>query len=103
MTAYLMARVSVNNPDLFAKYAEKVPEIVREHGGRFLVRGGDPLTIEGPAEQRRIVLIEFPDVDRLRAFYGSPEYRKIVGFRHDATRSEIVAVCGCRQKEEDAS
>jgi hypothetical protein len=40
MPAYWIGRVKVNDPDQYKKYADQVPAILAEHGGKVLARGG---------------------------------------------------------------
>jgi len=75
--AYLLANVRVTNPEAYAEYSRQVPATVAAHGGRFLVRGGPGEVVEGEFSLQRLVIIEFPDRDRLRAWYDSPEYQAI--------------------------
>ncbi len=59
MPAYVIARVKVTDPDQYGKYRAVTPGAVAEFGGKFIVRGGEMETLEGPAEDRRVVIIEF--------------------------------------------
>ena len=62
MPAYLILRGSVHDPEAYKEYTRRTPEIVARFGGRFIARGGKTVTLEGPQETRRIVLIEFPSL-----------------------------------------
>ena len=62
MTAYILARVDVRDWDRYGEYVKHTPRVIAKFGGRFLIRGGDAVTLEGPAETLRIVLIEFPSL-----------------------------------------
>ena len=44
---YFIANIEVKDPDTYAKYAEKVPPIVAQYGGSYLVRGGAQELAEG--------------------------------------------------------
>lgn len=75
MTAYSITEVEVLDPDGAARYAELTGAAVARYGGRFLVLAAEPTVAEGDASGgERIVLLEFPSMDRLEAWYGSPEY-----------------------------
>ena len=47
MSAYLLANITVNNPDNYKEYVEKVKSIVEQFDGEYLVRGGEMSVIEG--------------------------------------------------------
>jgi len=92
--AYVIVRVKVTDPDQYDKYKLLTPDAIAKHGGSFVVRGGDHEVLEGPADDRRMVVLEFPSMDQARAFYDSPEYREARATRHGAAEMEMVAVEG---------
>ena len=98
MTAYIIADVHITDPDTYWTYRSQTPPIVEQYGGRFLVRGGEVQTLEGDWPAGRVVVIEFPDLAAAKRFYESPEYRKIIGFRHRAADSRIILVEGYTEK-----
>ena len=94
MPAYLIARVDVTDPEKYESYKERTPAAVAKFGGRFLVRGGDLVTLEGRAETRRIIVIEFPSLQRAQAFYESEDYQAAKKFRDGAAEAQFLAVEG---------
>ena len=74
MPAYLIVRADVKDMGQYREYTKVTPEIVARYGGQFIVRGGNTLTLEGPDETRRIVVIEFPSFEKAVECYRSPEY-----------------------------
>lgn len=94
MPAYLIADVEVQDPDVYAEYRRQVLPLVQKHGGRFIVRGGAHETLEGPWRPARIVVIEFPDMAALKAWYGSSEYTRLIALRQGASQGSLIAVEG---------
>lgn len=94
MTAYILARVDVRDWARYGEYVKHTPRAVARFGGRFLVRGGEAVTLEGPPETLRIVLIEFPSLDLARAFYASPEYQAVKALRDGAGTGTFTALDG---------
>jgi len=92
--AYLIARIRVTDPDAYRGYIARTPAAVAEQGGRFLVRAGEFATLEGPAEDRRIVVIEFPSRAALDAFWTGAAYAEAKRFRLGAAEFEAIAVTG---------
>jgi uncharacterized protein (DUF1330 family) len=62
-----------------------VPDIIAAHGGRILVRGGDPQPFDGTTPQRRLVIVEFDDPEAARIFYYSDAYQAVLPFRLNAS------------------
>lgn len=94
MPVYVLADVEVLDPTLFEEYRQKVPATIAAHGGRYLARGGATEVLEGSWSPKRCVVLEFPDMDRFRAWWSSPEYVPLRELRQRATRSSLVVTQG---------
>ena len=94
MAAYLLGNVEVTDPVAYEEYRKQVPAVIAAYGGRYLVRGGATEVVEGDAAPNRVVVLEFPDMAKLKAFYHSPEYRPLLAMRTRAAKSNIVLVEG---------
>ena len=94
MTAYVVIRIQVHDPDKLKDYQQIAPAIIEQYQGRFLARGGEVTSLEGPEENRRIVMIEFPTLDQAKRFYHSEEYAKAIELRTEAADFEMIAVEG---------
>ena len=70
------------------------PGAISGFGGRFIVRGGQTVTLEGPPETGRIVVIEFPSFDRAKAFYESEAYLHAKKLREGAATGQFILVDG---------
>lgn len=69
-----------DDPDVRRRYREyqaRVTPLIARHGGRLLATGQLLETFEGTAPDRRVVVLEFPDIDALRAFWASPDYAEV--------------------------
>jgi len=94
MTAYAIARVnSVEFCDDIVEYLRRIDATLAPFGGQFLVHGGSPAAVEGSGCQDVIVLA-FPDLDRLHAWWDSPDYREILPLRTTHMDADIVFVDG---------
>jgi uncharacterized protein (DUF1330 family) len=94
MSAYILARVSVTDWDHYKEYMNVTPGVVEKFGGRFVVRGGEMATLEGPEETRRVVLIEFPSLEKAKEFYSSEEYGEAKKLREGAATASLIALDG---------
>ncbi len=94
MPAYIHADIEVTDPALYETYRQQVPAVLAAHKGRFLVRGGAVEVLEGDRQPRRQVILEFPDMAHLQAFYRSPEYTRLVAIRQRASRGSLIAIEG---------
>ncbi len=94
MTAYIIARIDVTDPEQYKAYTAVTPEVVAKGGGRFVARGGEVTTLEGPEESRRVVVVEFDSVEHAKAFYESDEYQAAKRLRDGAATGEFIVVDG---------
>jgi uncharacterized protein (DUF1330 family) len=94
MTAYVIADIDVHDQETYREYVALVPDTLKPHGGRFIVRGGASETLEGDWQPRRLVVIEFPTADDARRWYGSPEYAPALAMRQRSARGSLVLVEG---------
>lgn len=94
MAAYVIARIHVTDWERYKEYVKATPAVIAKFGGRFIARGGETVTLEGPAETRRVVLIEFPSMEKAKAFYASAEYQNVMKLRSNAAEAQLVAIEG---------
>ncbi|ATW26710.1 DUF1330 domain-containing protein [Candidatus Formimonas warabiya] len=94
MAAYLVVRVDIKNWEEYKKYLNVTPAIIEKYGGKALVRAGEMVTLEGPEETRRIVILEFPTMERAKEWYNSEEYQEAKKLREGAAIGEIIAIEG---------
>jgi uncharacterized protein (DUF1330 family) len=92
--AYVIAEVEVTDPVALKKYSDKAPQIVASQGGRYVVRGGNPQSLEGDPPKGFIVVIGFDSAEKAREWYDSPEYSAIKPLRQSATKSRLILVEG---------
>ena len=92
MPALLIADIDVKDPEAYAEYRTANPAIVNSFGGRYIALGGEIEVLEGDWQPRRTVVIEFPDMDAVRAFYNSPEYAELRKIRWRSADARLVAI-----------
>jgi uncharacterized protein (DUF1330 family) len=94
MPAYIYASIEITDPTAYEEYRRRVPTVIAAYGGRYLARGGAVERLEGEAPVNRLVILEFPDMARLKAFYSSAEYQPLLAIRQRAAKSNLLAIEG---------
>jgi len=95
MPAYVIADVrDAWDVDALQEYRRRNADAVANHGGRFVVRGGEHELLEGEWDTLRIVVIEFPDAAAARAWWDSDEYAPLKELRRSASTTNILLVEG---------
>lgn len=95
MAAYVIVQVEVTDWERFKEYLQETPQTIVHFGGKYLVRGGEKVTLEGEKHTKRVVVIEFPSMDSVKAWYASEDYQRIKSLREGAAVGSLVAVQGC--------
>jgi len=94
---YVIAEITVTDPEAYKQYAAAVPPIAAKFSGRFLVRAGQTVAVEGEPPAGRIVVIEFDSFAAARSFEESAEYQAVAPLRRQAARSRLFLVEGVMQ------
>lgn len=94
MAGYVIAQMTVTDPDAFADYPGQAGATVAAFGGRYVVRGGDIDRREGDWAPGRVVIIEFDSVEQAQAWYDSQIYEEAKALRIRSTMSSLMIVEG---------
>jgi uncharacterized protein (DUF1330 family) len=94
MTAYLVCTIDVADPVAYKAYTDVTPAIIADHGGEFIVRGGEKQTLEGPELTERLAIIRFPSFEAAQGFYHSPEYQAAITKRQPCSTARFVLAEG---------
>ncbi|HEX2402347.1 MAG TPA: DUF1330 domain-containing protein [Mycobacterium sp.] len=95
MAAYVISEVELLDQESFEQYRNLAKASIEEHGGRYLVRAALPEAAEGDwPSQRRLVILEFADMETARRWYSSESYAKALAFRNRALSRRLVFVEG---------
>lgn len=94
MPAYVIAHIDVKDPTRYEDYKRMSPISIEKFGGRFIARGGKTESLEGTWQPKRIVLIEFPSVERAREWWASADYAPAKTLRQATSTGDLVVVEG---------
>ena len=91
---YVIAQITVTDPDAYPAYVAKVQPIVEKFGGEFIVRGGRSESYEGTPPGDRNVVIRFPSYEAAQNWYHSDDYAEAKAMRMAASTSVQTIVEG---------
>jgi uncharacterized protein (DUF1330 family) len=94
MAVYMIFNEQVTDQSLFDQYRQQAGPLIARYGGRFLVRGGDVMPLEGDPKFHRVVVIEFDDMTAARRFYDSDEYKPLLKLRQSASTGYAAILDG---------
>ncbi len=94
VSAYIIFEVDVKDHERYAQNRDLIQPTLEPYGGKFLVRGGNVECLEGSWNPSRLVVIEFPDVEKARQWYASDMYRPAKQVRQETTETNMILVEG---------
>lgn len=94
MSAYIVARITINDRARYAQYEAGFMDIFAAHTGKLLAVDEQPQVLEGEWQCTRTVLAEFPDKDAALAWYRSDDYQSLAEHRFAASDGEIALLQG---------
>lgn len=103
MTAYGIAFLrnpQPHHPEVL-EYLERIQDTLDPYGGRFLVHGGK-LDVREGSGPGALVVIEFPDLGRARAWYDSGPYQEILPLRTNNIEGDILLAEGVEPGHDSA-
>ena len=92
MAAYVITDVEITNAELYGEFIEKVTATVEGHGGRFVVRGGAIDVILGDWNPARLALLQFDNVEQVKAWLSSLEYTALDDIRASSANINMVVM-----------
>lgn len=89
---YILAQITVPDQAAYrdSGYMAMAEASVAAHGGRFLVRGGNPLVLEGEAGGHRVVILEFPTREAAATFHASADYQPAIALRQSLSTGSLT-------------
>jgi uncharacterized protein (DUF1330 family) len=91
---YIFDNREVRDPAALEAYKTAVAPVTEAYGGRYRALSGDIVRSEGEWSPNFLVVIEFPSVEKAKAWYDSPEYAPLKAMRLKAVRCDGVLVGG---------
>ena len=94
MSAYVIVEIEVHDAELYEKYKAAAPPSIAQYGGRYIVRGGKTVTLEGDWDPKRIVVLEFPSLEQAQAWWAAPEYSAARAIRQACASTRMIVAEG---------
>ena len=94
MPAYVISEVKIINEEDASRYRKLASSSIEKYQGKYIARGADPVTLEGNTSDRKIVIVEFPSIEKINEWYASPEYKEALKYRDKALIRDLFYVNG---------
>jgi uncharacterized protein (DUF1330 family) len=90
MAAYVLVDIDVHDGATYEEYKKAGAPTIIAYGGKPLARGGKSEVMEGTWKPKRLVLLEFKDMQEAKRWWDSPEYTEAKKLRHKSARANVV-------------
>ena len=77
MRGYAIVNTEITDPEGYAEFIERIPDVIAAYGGKYVVRGGRTEYRYGDWQPGRVVVIEFGSFEQARTFADSPEFTEL--------------------------
>ena len=94
MKGYIIVDVTITDPVKYEDYKKLTPGSLKGFDGKFIVRGGKCETLEGDWNPQRIVVLEFPSMERAKAWWSSDNYAPAKAIRQAASITKLLVIEG---------
>ncbi|KPK56948.1 MAG: D-fructose-6-phosphate amidotransferase [Gemmatimonas sp. SG8_38_2] len=94
MAAYVIVDIQITDPVRYEEYKKMAAPTVAAYDGRYIVRGGTAETVEGRWVPGRVVVLEFPSLERAKEWWASEMYEPAKALRHASANTEMILVQG---------
>ena len=94
MSAYVLVKIEIHDPSGYEEYKKLTPASIAAYDGRFVVRGAQTESLEGDWNPQRIVVLEFPSVERAKEWWHSEQYTEAKIIRQRTAKTKMLVVEG---------
>ena len=94
MSAYVLVEIEIHDPSGYEEYKKLTPASIAAYDGRFVVRGAQTESLEGDWNPQRIVVLEFPSVERAKEWWHSEKYTEAKIIRQRTAKTKMLVVEG---------
>ena len=99
---FMMLDITVHDTVIYEQYRVQVESIIKQFGGKYLVRSGgmafdtDPtrkvIPVEGGWNPDRLIIIQWNSLEQLQKFATSAQYIAIAGLRANSASTKSIIV-----------
>jgi uncharacterized protein (DUF1330 family) len=94
MPAYVLVELEIVDPIGFGEYRKAVVPLVEKYDGKYLAASNRVEVLEGDWHPKRIVMIEFPSMQKAKEWFGCEEYRESSKIRKRTAKTKMILMEG---------
>ncbi len=91
MSALMISRFSVKDQTKFEQYMAKTRPLAVAYGAEGVFAGVNSRVLNGKDANEQVVVVRFPDINRVNQWFDSEDYRALEPLREAAADMTMVA------------
>jgi uncharacterized protein (DUF1330 family) len=92
MSALMIARITVKNPEKFQEYISKTTQVAKVYGAELQYRGKTDKTLHGEGNDHSlIIIVKFPSLEKIDEWYSSDAYQPLKALRDEGSDMQITS------------
>lgn len=88
---YVVGNIKIKNSEKWDEYRRNVPETLAPFSAELVFRGKQNRCFSGVSTYEDIVVIRFPGLDEVNAWYSSAGYQALIPLREQAADVVLVS------------
>lgn len=85
MSAIMVARISIKNPEKFQQYMAKTQAVASQYGAELLFRAKSASALTGhELDHGLTVAVRFPSLEKINEWLNSEDYQPLIALREEA-------------------
>jgi uncharacterized protein (DUF1330 family) len=94
MPTYVIVDLDVDELSALDEYRRQAVPLLPRYGGRPIIRFGATEVLEGDWIPKRLIGLEFADMEAVKRWWESDDYRPLKLLRQRCSKANVVAVNG---------
>lgn len=91
MSALMIARITVRDADKFQDYLARTQKVAAPYGAELVFRGKVDRALNGADDHQIAVIVKFPGLDKIDAWYGSDGYQPLMALRDEGADMQMTS------------
>jgi len=92
MSALMIARITVKNPEKFQEYIAKTTQVAKSYGAELLCRGKTDRALNGESTDHGLtIIVKFPSLDKINEWYESDAYQPLKTLRDEGSDMQMTS------------
>ena len=92
MSALMIARVTIKDPEKFQEYIAKTREVAATYGAELVFRAKADRALAGEGKDHDLtIIVRFPSLEKINEWFGSDAYRPLKALREEGADMQMTS------------